>query len=507
MHVGSAAALDHAVLYRALSARDARFDGRFYVGVLSTGIYCRPICPARTPKPEHCTFHASAGAAHAAGFRPCLRCRPEVAPGLAGWRGTAASVSRALALIAEGALDGDGADVEALATRLGVGGRHLRRLFAEHVGASPLAVASARRVLFARQLIAETHMPLAAVAHASGFGSIRRFNAVMGRTFGRPPGTLRRPAAARVPTDREGITLRLPFAPPLDWPALLAFLAIRAIPGVEAVEEGTYRRTVRLDDGSVGTIEVWLPNSSVGHLAARLRLPHVSGLAPAAARLRRLFDLEADPEAIGTELGHDPLLAPLVAAQSGLRVPGAWDPFELTVRAILGQQVSVAGASTLAGRLVARFGEPLPDEAKLPGLACVFPGPEVLAGADLQEIGLPRSRAVAVSALAAAVSADPTLLHPRDDLGAMVQRLTTLPGIGLWTAHYVAMRAMREPDAFPASDLGLLRAAAGPDGVRPSPAGLLARAEAWRPWRAYAAMHLWASGTTARPVAASKAAA
>ncbi len=498
MPVSLAPDLDHAACYRALSARDARYDGRFYVGVLSTGIYCRPICPARTPKPEHCTFHASAGAAHAAGFRPCLRCRPEVAPGLAGWRGTAASVSRALALIAEGALDGE-RNVEALAARLGLGDRHLRRLFAQHVGASPLAVASARRVLFARQLIVETGMPLAEVALAAGFGSVRRFNAVMGRTFGRPPGALRRPASARAPQD--GVELRLPFAPPLDWPALLAFLAARAIPGVEAVAEGIYRRTVRLDDGAAGTVEVFRPSPGAGHLIARLRLPRVTDLAPAAARLRRVFDLDADPEAVAAHLAHDPLLAPLVTARPGLRVPGAWDAFELAVRAVLGQQVSVAAATTLAGRLASQHGELPPAGVSLSGLTRLFPRPAALAGADLQGIGLPRARAAAVSALAAAVAAEPALLHPWGELEATAQRLAALPGIGPWTAQYIALRALREPDAFPASDLGLLRAAAGPDGVRPSPAALLARAEAWRPWRAYAAMHLWASEPAMHPIA------
>jgi AraC family transcriptional regulator of adaptative response / DNA-3-methyladenine glycosylase II len=286
--------------------------------------------------------------------------------------------------------------------------------------------------------------------------------------------------------------LRLPFVPPFDWPAMLAFLAARAIPGVEAVAGETYRRTARLGDAA-GAIEVCRSAPIAADLIARVSVPGGTDLAPIAARLRHVFDLDADPARIAAHLGQHALLAPLVAARPGSRVPGAWEPFELAVRAILGQQVSVAGATTLAGRLVARFGARLPDGVSLPGLSRLFPRPADLACADLREIGLPRARAASISAFGAAVAADPELLHPGNALETLTGRLAGLPGIGPWTAHYIAMRAMREPDAFPASDLGLLRAATEPGGARVSPAVLLARAEAWRPWRAYAAMHLWAS--------------
>ncbi len=471
--------LNRDACYRALRTRDARFDGRFYTAVLSTGIFCRPVCPARTPRPEHCVFFPSAAAAHAAGFRPCLRCRPELAPGVAGWRGTANTVSRALALIADGAWRED-QDVEGLAERLGVGGRHLRRLFARHVGAPPVAVAQAQRVLFAKRLVAETALPMAEVALASGFGSVRRFNEVMRRTFQRPPLALRR--GERDGSSGGAIALRLAHTAPYQWPSLLAFLGSRAIPGVEEVADGEYRRTFALD-AALGSVAVRATPGG-GHLLATIRVSRVAALPAVVGRLQRLLDLEADAQAIDAHLARDPLLAPLVTARPGLRVPGAWDPFELALRAILGQQVSVAAARTFAGRIASAYGE------RAPGGGLVFPGAERLAGARLDRVGLTRARAAAVRSLARAVARDPSFLQARGDLEETVARLAELPGIGRWTAHYVAMRALREPDAFPDSDLGLLRALAR-RGVRTSPAGLPRRAEAWRPWRAYAAMHLW----------------
>jgi AraC family transcriptional regulator of adaptative response / DNA-3-methyladenine glycosylase II len=492
--------LDRDACYRALTARDPRFDGRFFACVTSTGIYCRPICPARTPKLENCIFMPSAAAAHAAGFRPCLRCRPEIAPGLAGWRGTANTVSRALALIAEGALDansGEGGSVEALADRLGVGARHLRRLFDEHLGAAPVAVAQAHRILFAKMLISETQLPLGEIALASGFGSIRRFNTVMRRTYDRSPRELRR-AKAKDPAESAAITLRLPFRPPYHWPAMVGFLAPRAIPGVESVEAERYRRTIAVG-AAMGTVEI-APVSGKPYLSATIHLPAVAALGTVVGRLRRLFDLDADPAAIEGHLAGDALLARAIAARPGLRVPGAWDNFELAIRAMLGQQVSVAAATTLTGRLAAAYGERVADG--LPGLDRLFPKPEALATADLSTIGMPGARARAISALAAAMVADRELLRSFETLDATVAKLSRLPGIGPWTAQYIALRALREPDAFPASDLGLLRAAATAEG-RPSPAALVARAEAWRPWRAYAALHLWMSeAPEPRPVVA-----
>ncbi len=471
--------LDREACYRALRTRDARFDGRFYTAVLSTGIFCRPVCPARTPRAEHCVFFPSAAAAHAAGFRPCLRCRPELAPGVAGWRGTANTVSRALALIADGAWLED-QDVESLAERLGVGGRHLRRLFARHVGAPPVAVAQAQRVLFAKRLVGDTAMPMAEVALASGFGSVRRFNDAMRRTFGRPPRALRRAGGTGSPGG--AIVLRLACTAPYHWASLLAFLGSRAIPGVEEVLDGEYRRTVALE-GATGSVAVRAAAGG-GHLVAAIRVSGVAALSAVVGRLRRLLDVDADSRSIDAHLARDPALAPLVVARPGLRVPGAWDPFELAVRAILGQQVSVAAARTIAGRIAAAYGE------RAPGGGLAFPGPERLAGARLDRVGLTRARAAAVKSLARAVADDASFLQPRGDLEETVARLAELPGIGRWTAQYVAMRALREPDAFPDSDLGLLRAFAR-GGIRPSPATLARRAEAWRPWRAYAAMHLW----------------
>jgi AraC family transcriptional regulator of adaptative response / DNA-3-methyladenine glycosylase II len=483
--------LDRDACYRAIRTRDARFDGRFFTAVRTTGIYCRPICPARCPKLENVVFYASAAAAQEAGYRPCLRCRPESSPDLAAWRGTSNTVARALALIADGALDRE--DVAALALRLGIGERQLRRLFEQHLGASPIAVAQTRRVLFAKQLLHETRMRMIDVAEAAGFGSLRRFNETFHRLYGRPPSVLRRQQAGTGGRARDGsgIRLLLSYAPPYDWPAMIGFLAARAIPGVEVVESDRYRRTVELD-GCQGTVEV-SPAPGRDALAVTIRFRNVRALPAIVGRVRRVFDLAADVARIAAQLAEDPSLAPLVAARPGLRVPGAWDGFELAVRAILGQQITVTAARRLAGRLVAAHGEHLtagPEPAD-PGLTSLFPRPERLAAADLGSLGMPRARAAALSALAAAAAADPRLFHPQQDLAAAVTRLRGLPGIGEWTAQYVAMRALREPDAFPAADIGLLRALRGADGRRPTPAALLARAEAWRPWRAYAAQYLW----------------
>jgi AraC family transcriptional regulator, regulatory protein of adaptative response / DNA-3-methyladenine glycosylase II len=478
--------IDREACYRALRTRDVRFDGRFFTGVLSTGVYCRPVCPARTPKLENCVFLPSAAAAQEAGFRPCLRCRPEASPELFVWRGTLNTTSRALRLIADGALDED--DVEHLAARVGVGARHLRRLFDRHIGASPLAVAQTRRLLFAKRLIDETALPMTQIAFAAGFGSLRRFNHTVQRSYGRPPRELRRRRAAAVELDGERATvLRLPFAPPYDWSAVTTFLAARAIPGVESVRDGVYRRTISLG-AAHGLVEV-RSVAAANHLVAAIRFPEVAQLAGIVTRLRRLFDLDADVNAIGAHLRRDRRLRNLVARRPGLRVPGCWDGFELAVRAILGQQVSVAAATTLAGRLVAAHGTPLPN-ANGSGLQFVFPAPAVLADANLSSLGLPRARAAAISRFAAAVADRSDLLRESQSLDAAVEKLRQLPGVGEWTAHYIAMRALREPDAFPASDLGLQRAMAA-GSTRPTPKQLLAAAEGWRPWRSYAALHLW----------------
>jgi AraC family transcriptional regulator of adaptative response / DNA-3-methyladenine glycosylase II len=475
--------LDRDACYRAVLTRDARFDGRFFTAVKTTGIYCRSICPARPPKLENILFLPSAAAAHAAGFRPCLRCRPETAPQTGAWNGTCSTVARGVALIASGALAAD--DVDGLASRLGVGERQLRRLFRKHLGASPTAVAQTTRVLFAKQLITDTALKMTDIAQAAGFGSLRRYNDTFLKLYGRPPSTLRRGTS----TD-PAITLTLAYRPPHDFAAMLAFLAARSIPGIEHVTADGYARTIALDRHA-GTIEI---RPGVNALRATIRFPLISALPVIVERIRRIFDLGADPIIIAAHLSADPHLAPLVAARPGLRVPGAWDGFELAVRGILGQQISVAAATRLAGKLVAAFGTQLPAEAVTENLTHVFPAPTRLADADIAAtLGMPRARGRAIAAVAAAAAADRLLFAPCPDLAQAVSRLKSLAGIGDWTAQYIAMRALREPDAFPAGDIGLLRALAT-DAGRPTPAELLARAESWRPWRAYAALHLWSSG-------------
>ncbi len=480
--------LDFEACRRAFVTRDPRFDGRIFGAVRTTGIYCRPICPARTPKPQNMTFYPTAAAAQEASYRPCLRCRPEASPDLGAWRGTSNTVSRALALIEGGALDGG--DVEALANRLGVGERQLRRLFRQHLGASPVSVAQTRRVLLAKQLIQETRLPMSEVALASGFGSVRRFNETFQQLFGRPAGALRRSRQAETPA-ANGITVRLPYKPPYDWAAMIRFLGDRAIAGVERVEPGRYARTLSI--GGVCGVVVVSPRQD-GALSAEIHFPDMKALPAVIARVRRVFDLSADPTLIGAHLSQDPALAPLIALRPGLRAPGAWDGFELAVRAILGQQITVTAARNLAAKLVATYGEPIEDPvaARL-GLTRVFPSPHRLIGQDIASLGMPRARGAALEGLARTVAADPTIFTPRADLESAIAALKALPGVGEWTAQYIALRELREPDAFPQADIGLMRAMADEAGLRPTADQLLARSAAWRPWRAYAAQHLWAA--------------
>lgn len=483
--------LDARACYRALLTRDARFDGRLFVGVRTTGIYCRPVCPARTPKREHVEFFPTAAAAHEAGFRPCLRCRPEAAPDLAAWRGTSNTVARALALIDLGGLDE--ADVDALASRLGVGERQLRRLFRQHLGASPVAVAQTRRVLLAKQLLHETTLPMSEVALASGFGSIRRFNETFQRLFNRPPSALRRSGAAASAPGSGEVTLRLHYRPPYDWDSMLAFLSARAIRGLEVVRDGTYLRTIRVEGGHA---VVSVRPGKGPSLQVRVRVSTLRSLPGVIARVRRVFDLSADPQTIGAHLSEDRTLAALVEQRPGLRVPGSWDGFELAVRAVLGQQVTVRAAVRLAGQLVEAYGEPLQvPGANIDGLTHVFPSPRRLAQLSPSTLPMPRARATALISLADSVATDPALFSAGHSLDAVIERLRALKGIGDWTAQYIAMRELREPDAFPAADIGLMRALATPDGRRPTAKELLARAERWRPWRAYAAQHLWMADT------------
>jgi AraC family transcriptional regulator of adaptative response / DNA-3-methyladenine glycosylase II len=480
----------HDICYRALKARDPALDGRIFVAVTSTGIYCRPICPARTPKPENVRFFPSAAAAQEAGFRPCLRCRPEISPDAAAWRGTSNTVSRALSLIGEGLLDGE-SGVAALADRLGVGERQLRRLFDQHLGAPPIAVAQTRRVLFAKQLIQDTQLSMTDIASASGFGSVRRFNDAFRRLYRRPPGELRRRKAGSM----SAVTLKLGFRAPYDWDAILSFLAARAIAGVEVAEQGRYARTIEID-GKFGSVEV---RPGPRHLAATIRFPKVSALLGIVARLRRLFDLDADVTSIGAHLSGDAALAPLVSRRPGLRAPGAWDGFELACRAIFGQQITVGGARNLACKLVELAGVRIgPEVSGDPRLDRIFPSPARVVATGISALPMPRARINALAALAEAAHGDPKLLDPSGTFEEALERLLALPGFGPWTAQYWALRALRDSDAFPAADVALLRHPAVSDnGNRPTPKALLARAEAWRPWRAYAAQHLWTSDAEA----------
>jgi len=470
--------LDVRVCSQGRLTRDARFDGRFFIGVKSTRIYCRPICPVRTVKEENVNYFPSAAAAAEAGYRPCLRCRPEASPGTPAWLGTSTTVSRALRLISESALEGE--SVDTFAARLGIGSRQLRRLFVRHLGASPTAVATTRRLHFAKKLIDETNLQMGQIAIASGFGSIRRFNAAFRKTYKRTPSQLRRLAHLDLRQPENEYSFRLSFRPPLHWDALLGFFERRAIPGVETVERGGYRRTISLN-GNSGSLGVTLDDQD-STLRVSISFSEPRWLFLIIERLRRMFDLAADPTEIAARLSADPLLASRVEAMPGLRVPGCWDGFELAVRAILGQQISVAAASTLAGRLARTFGAPITAS---PPLTHLFPAADVLAEADVARIGLPRGRAETIRALARAVIDKRISFSAVMDVEEFRSQLLALPGIMNWTPQYVAMRALGDPDAFPASDLGLLRSPLLRDRHE-----LARRAERWRPWRAYAAMYL-----------------
>jgi AraC family transcriptional regulator of adaptative response / DNA-3-methyladenine glycosylase II len=464
--------------YRALAARDRRFDGLFFVAVETTGIYCRPVCSARTPRRERCRFYRTGAEAERAGYRACFRCRPELAPGAAPVDAAGRLVAAAAAHIDEGYLNER--SVDDLAAELGVTARHLRRALEAELGVSPIELAQSRRLALAKQLLHDTELGIAEIALASGFASVRRFNAAFRDRFAAPPSQLRRRRAAGA----GELILRLEYRPPLDWAALLAFLAPRALPGVEEVVDGEYRRTARLGDRT-GTIAVQ-GEPARSALVARVSLPLAGAAMAVAARLRALFDLDAQPAQVSEHLGRDRRLRRSVARHPGLRVPGAFDPFEVAVRAVLGQQCSVRGATTLAGRLIAHFGRRL----EAPGsLTHLFPSPAALASAPLEAIaaiGMPRARAGAIAALATAFAAGEVRLGRGTPVEEAVAGLEALPGIGPWTSHYVAMRALRWPDAFPSGDLVLRKALGGVSAARAR-----ARAERWRPWRAYAAMHLW----------------
>jgi AraC family transcriptional regulator, regulatory protein of adaptative response / DNA-3-methyladenine glycosylase II len=482
---GDGVMLDSDRFWRAVEAADPRFDGWIFCGVKTTGIYCRPSCPARTPKRENVRFFVSAAAAQAAGFRACKRCRPDATPGSPEWDARADLVGRAMRLIADGVVDREG--VRGLAARLGYTERHIHRRLMDVAGAGPLALARAQRAQTARILLETSSVPITGVAFAAGFQSVRQFNATIQEIFAVTPTELRERARRHEqPQDGGGLALRLPYRSPLDAPGLISFLGLRAVPGVEQVLDGAYRRSMRLPHGG-GTVEL-RPVERYVH--ARYRLDDPRDLGAAMQRSRALLDLDSDPLAVLETLAVDPLLGALVRAAPGRRVPGHVDAHELAVRAVLGQQVTVAGASTLAGRLVAAHGERL--SRPLGTVTHLFPSAAALAHVVVERLGMPRARGRALRALATALAGGDLVLDAGAAREQARRRLLALPGIGPWTCEYIAMRALRDPDAFLPADVGIRRALErlGHDGC---PAAAQATAERWRPYRAYAVQHLWAS--------------
>jgi AraC family transcriptional regulator of adaptative response / DNA-3-methyladenine glycosylase II len=477
--------LDHAICYRALRARDARFDGRFFVAVSSTRIYCRPVCTVKPPRLENCRFFPSAAAAEVAGYRPCLRCRPELAPGNASVDATTRVAQAAAGLIEDRTFETEG--LVALASRLGITDRHLRRTFGAEFGVSPVEFAQTQRLLLAKRLLVDTGLPVTEVAFASGFGSLRRFNALFKQRYRLQPGQLRRRMNGKNRPVADTLNFELSFRPPYDWPAVIAFLGARAIAGVETVEGTRYRRTVRVTSGGkdyLGWVEIEIsPKKPALRVAVSTSLAHV--LPPVLSRVKTLMDLSCNPVEVAEALGG------LARFRPGIRVPGAFDGFEVAVRAILGQQVTVAGARTVAGRFAAALGDPV--DTPFEGLTMVFPAATRVADTAagvIARLGMPEARARTIVALARGVAAGDLVLTPHTDVDATLERLRALPGVGEWTAQYVAMRALAWPDAFPYSDLGVMKALGEKNARRVLDAG-----EAWRPWRAYAVMHLWNSIT------------
>ncbi|MFF0222222.1 AlkA N-terminal domain-containing protein [Streptomyces sp. NPDC004629] len=477
--------LDRERCVRAVRSKDARFDGWFFTAVLTTGIYCRPSCPVVPPKAENMTFHPSAAACQQAGFRACKRCRPDTSPGSPEWNQRADLVARAMRLIADGVVDREG--VPGLAARLGYSTRQVeRQLFAE-LGAGPLALARAQRAQTARILIETTPLPMAEIAFAAGFASIRTFNDTVREVFALSPSGLRARAPRKQTPGTPGVvSLRLPFRAPLNPDNLFGHLAATAVPGVEEWRDGAYRRTLRLPYGH-GIVAL---TPKPDHIACRLTLSDLRDLTVAGSRCRRLLDLDADPVAVDGQLRTDPLLAPLIDKAPGRRVPRTVDAAEFAIRAVLGQQVSTAAARTHAARLVTAYGEPVDDPEG--GLTHLFPAPEALAVLDPESLAMPRTRRTTFTSLVRQL-ADGTLhLGVESDWPEARSRLLALPGFGPWTVDVIAMRALGDPDAFLATDLGIRRAAQEL-GLPATPAALTARAAAWRPWRAYAVQYLWAT--------------
>jgi len=468
--------------YRAVESRDPRFDGWLFSAVTTTGIYCRPSCPANTPRRRNVRFFRSAAAAQSAGFRSCRRCRPDASPGSPEWDVRGDLVGRAMRLIADGVVDREG--VAGLARRLGYSERQLNRQLLAEVGAGPLAVARAQRAQTARLLIDATALPMSEIAFAAGFSSVRQFNDVIHSVFAVTPTGLRRKGRLRDQDTGTAISLRLPFRAPMASDALIDFFAHRAVTGVDEVVEGRYRRSTALPHGP-GVIEL---SPSEAHVSCRLKLTDLRDLSSAVQRCKRLLDLDADPTAIGEVLKADPRLAPLVRRMPGRRLPGATDPYELAVRAVLGQQVSVAGARTTAARLAAAYGHRLPQPDG--GVTHLWPRPADLADAELAELRMPAARRDTVRTLSRALANGDISLDAGASWDDVFEHLVALKGIGPWTASYIVMRCLRNPDAFMASDLGVLRGARKL-GLPETPRALEQVAERWRPWRAYALQYLW----------------
>ena len=490
-HVTTAASAlpDPSICERARLSRDPRFDGLFFTAVRSTGIYCRPTCPAPAPKASNVRYYPNAPSAEADGYRPCLRCRPELSPADGAWRRGDDTVARALKLIDQGLLAEQ--PLSALADRVHVGERQLRRLFVDRLGASPIGVHGTRRLLFAKQLLTETGLPVTEVALAAGFGSLRRFNATFLEAYGMAPRDVRK----REPAASGTLSLRLNYRPPYDFAAMLDFLRGRALPGVEVVDADSYLRVVG-DASAPGWLRVRAPRGDVHALMLELHDVPPARLLGVVERVRRMFDLDADPRAISAVLSRDARLRPLLRKRPGLRLPSGWDGFEIAVRAVVGQQVSVAAARTITSRLAQRFGAPLPDAFSALGLHHAFPAPDVIADADLGGVGLTTARAATIRGIAIALAEGRVDFRAERTLDDMVERWTALPGIGPWTAQYIALRALGHPDAFPAEDLVLQKHLPG-NGTRLTAKALLARASDWRPWRGYAVIHLWRDATLA----------
>ncbi len=457
-------------------ARDPRFDGRFFIGVKTTGVYCRPVCKVKMPQAQNITFFVTAAAAAEAGYRPCLRCRPESSPGTPAWTGTSTTVSRALRLIGEGALDAAG--ITPLSDRLGVTPRHLSRLFQQYLGVSPITIAQTRRLQFAKKLIDETQLDMTSIAFSSGYGSVRRFNDHFKKVYSRSPGSLRKKGKS---SEGDAFTLKLSYRNPFDFAGILSFFAVRAIPGVECVSADNYQRTIAID-GDVGRISI-SDDKNASALCCKIELASSKPLILVVNRVRKLFDLDALPDDIICHLKKDKALARLIKDRPGLRLPGSWDSFEIAIRAIVGQQISVKGATTVMGRIAAQYGSHST-------YGTVFPGPETLARVDPDQLPMPRNRGMAIKLLSAAILDGKVNLGLETDTETLLQQLESIKGIGPWTAQYIAMRAFNDPDAFLHSDLVLLRVAKEQLGIA-TEKELLSRAQAWRPWRAYAGMHLW----------------